>query len=167
MKIGCGGGVSINDLGCGYGALYEFIKMNNMRLSKYFGYDISEVMIEAANEFILKNNQEKDCEIFLENSSLITHYADYSIASGIFNTIFDEQESQWRDYILAVLHNMNEKSYKGFSFNMLTDKVDFRGENLYYANPCYYFEICRKYFSKKVVLLHDYPLFEWTILVLK
>ncbi len=86
------GGVSINDLGCGYGALYEFIKMNNMCLSKYFGYDIFEEMIEAANEFILNNNQEKDCEIFLENSSLITHYADYSITSGIFNMIFDEQE---------------------------------------------------------------------------
>ena len=88
MKIGCGEGVSINDLGCGYGALYEFIKMNNICLSKYFGYDISEEMIEAANEFILNNNQEKDCEIFLENSSLITHYADYSITSGIFNMIF-------------------------------------------------------------------------------
>lgn len=62
---------------------------------------------------------------------------------------------------------MNKKSTKGFSFNMLTDMVDFRAKNLYYGNPCYYFEICRKYFSKKVTLLHGYSLFEWTILVLK
>ncbi|AWI33519.1 hypothetical protein [Helicobacter apodemus] len=57
----------------------------------------------------------------MENN-LITHYADYYITSGVFN-IFDDQELQWRNYILAEVHNINEKSYKGFSFNMLTDRV--------------------------------------------
>ncbi|AWI33518.1 hypothetical protein [Helicobacter apodemus] len=52
MKIDCGGRG-------GYGALYGFMRNKNISLKKYFGYDISEVMIKVANEFIQKHNPGK------------------------------------------------------------------------------------------------------------
>jgi len=38
---------------------------------------------------------------------------------------------------------------------------------LYYADPIFLFEHCRRTFSRFVSLIHDYPLYEFTILVRK
>ena len=53
------------------------------------------------------------------------------------------------------------------AFNLLTNYVDYKDEDLYYADPTYYFEYCKNQFSKNVSLLHDYDLFEWTIIIKK
>jgi hypothetical protein len=38
---------------------------------------------------------------------------------------------------------------------------------LYYADPMKLFDHCKKKYSKKVAILHDYPLYEFTLLVRK
>jgi hypothetical protein len=38
---------------------------------------------------------------------------------------------------------------------------------LYYADPCALFDLCKRRYSKHVALLHDYGLYEFTILVRK
>src|SRR5437868_12970882 len=43
------GPFSVNDLGCGYGALYDFLATEWQDLS-YLGVDVSESMVEAAKE---------------------------------------------------------------------------------------------------------------------
>jgi hypothetical protein len=91
--------------------------------------------------------------------------ADYYFESGIFNVKFDINEDLWRAYIEETLRNMHEYSRKGFGFNLMTTYVDFKKPQLYYADPAYFFDFCKKNFSKKVSLLHDYDLFEWTIIV--
>ncbi len=37
--------------------------------------------------------------------------------------------------------------------------------DLYYGDPIFFFEHCRTTFGRHVALLHDYPLYEFTILV--
>lgn len=150
---------SVNELGCGYGALYRFLQEKKYRVD-YVGYDISEEMLHIAKEYT--NN-----EVSLICSDRITQEADYSITSGIFNAKFSYDDKIWLEYILEILHNMNEMSRKGFSFNMLTNFVDYKNPNLYYADPNYFFDYVRKNFSKNLILLHDYDLWEWTILVRK
>jgi len=39
--------------------------------------------------------------------------------------------------------------------------------DLYYANPCFMFDYCMRNFSRDVALLHDYQMFDFTILVRK
>jgi hypothetical protein len=39
--------------------------------------------------------------------------------------------------------------------------------DLFYADPAEVFEYCRKRYSRSVALLHDYPLYEFCILVRK
>jgi hypothetical protein len=58
-----------------------------------------------------------------------------------------------------------EKSRLGFAFNLLTTFVDFRADGLFYADPCAFFRFCKQEISPDVVLLHDYPLYEWTMIV--
>lgn len=152
---------TLNELGCGYGELVKYFQKNNFNCSHYHGFDISAKMIEKAKEYI----DEKNIDLIL--SSSITTQADYSVTSGIFNVIFDSAKTNWEDYIKDTLRNMNESSAKGFSFNLLSKYVDYENENLYYADPAIFFDFCKKEFSKYVTLLHDYPLYEWTITVKK
>jgi hypothetical protein len=37
--------------------------------------------------------------------------------------------------------------------------------DLYYADPAFYVDQCLSRFSRHVTLLHDYPLYEFTVLV--
>jgi hypothetical protein len=39
--------------------------------------------------------------------------------------------------------------------------------DLYYADPLFLFDYCKTKFSTLVSLIHDYPLYEFTILVRK
>ena len=154
--------LTINDLGCGYGALYLYLEQNNFPpVLKYYGYDISEKMLKEAGKLIKIDN------VDFQKSDKILFDSDYSITSGIFNVKLDTKEKVWEEFITDTLINMNEKSLRGFAFNCLTSYVDFEVEKLYYGDPLFYFDFCRKNFSKYVTLIHDYKLYEWTILVRK
>src|SRR5206468_3907393 len=94
-----------------------------------------------------------------------THAADYSFASGPFNFKGACTDAAWEGHVMDTLRTMAEKSRLGFAFNLLTTFVDFRQENLFYADPCAFFAFCKGNISPHVTLLHDYPLYEWTMLV--
>jgi len=40
-------------------------------------------------------------------------------------------------------------------------------EELFYADPLYFFDLCKKNFSRNIALLHDYYEYDFTILVRK
>lgn len=153
---------TVNDLGCGYGAMFEYLKKNNFNIVHYNGYDISEEMLETAKKQIGNSNKVK-----LFNNEKIQTKADYSFVSGIFNVKFESNDNDWKKFIKDTLQNLNENSIKGFAFNVLTSYVDYKEPHLYYADPLYFFDFCKRNFSKKVSLLHDYDLWEWTIIVKK
>ena len=60
-------------------------------------------------------------------------------------------------------------SRTGFAFNALSlySDPDRRRPDLYYADPLYWFDHCKRRYCRFVALLHDYPLYEFTILVRK
>jgi len=153
---------SINDIGCGYGKYTEYLAQNYNNCI-YNGYDLSSEMIENAKQLYPNFN-------FLTIKKLQEiGQSDYSIASGIFSVKMEHNEAEWLSYILSTIEQMDEKSMKGFSFNMLTKYSDkeYMRDDLYYADPLFIFDYCKRNFSKEVALLHDYGLYEFTILVRK
>jgi SAM-dependent methyltransferase len=154
---------SLNDLGCGYGALYDFLASKKGGFS-YLGVDISEGMIMAARE-----RYKKPIQARFVLSSEPDQVADFGIASGIFNVRMGRTDNEWRLYLEATLDILNQTSRIGFAFNCLTihsDK-DKMHDYLYYADPCALFDFCKRRYSRNVALLHDYGLYEFTILVRK
>lgn len=154
---------SLNDLGCGYGALLDHINTKYDRVA-YHGTDISEEMIKTAKLTTrAHHNQSFECM-----DSLSIH-ADYSVASGIFNVREGFSDSIWLEYIHTTLDTLEKYSKTGFSFNCLThySDIDKMKEYLYYADPHKLFHYCKSKYSKNVALLHDYDLYEFTILVRK
>lgn len=152
--------ISLNDLGCGYGAFFLYRDMPR-RLSRYYGYDISEAMLTSARALV-----RNDRAVFIK-SDRITMEADYSIASGVFNVRLDTETKLWEEFILKALANMDKKSLKGFAFNCMTTYVNHRVAHLYYGDPSFFFDFCKRNFSKYVTLIHDYELYEWTMLIKK
>lgn len=155
---------SLNDLGCGYGALADFIHANITTNFLYRGFDISEAMIDAA---IQKNVHTPNVSFKLAQQPDIV--SDYSVASGIFNVRQDIPDKEWEQHISDTVHLLDEYSIRGFAFNCLTEysDADKLKNYLYYANPLAMFDYCKKVFSNNVALLHDYNLYEFTILVRK
>lgn len=153
---------SILDYGCGFGSLYEFLEKTNRQFD-FFGYDVSDKMIEAAKiNFAERTNAQW-------SNSLPEKQFDYTVASGIFNVRLDTPQDEWLAYILETLNTFNKISTKGFSFNVLTKYSDaeYMKDYLYYADPLMLFDYCKKNFSRNVALLHDYELYEFTIVVRK
>ena len=152
---------SINDYGCGYGALIKHMIKLGFEF-QYCGYDISSSMISVAKEL---NEGLKNCLFFIDEERLTK--ADYTVASGIFNVKLQTGDEKWKDHILQSLARISELSKKGFAFNMLTTYSDppHMKNYLYYGDPCFFFDYCKSNFSKDVALLHNYGLYEFTIIV--
>jgi len=154
--------LSILDYGCGYGGMQEFLLQNFGTNLNYIGFDISKEMIAAAKEKFPTNGE----FLFKLKEDFKT---DYVVASGVFNVRQDTIIEQWEQYVFKTIHELNSLSNKGFSFNLLTSYSDkeLMKEYLYYGNPEEYFRFCKLNFSRNVSLLHDYSLYEFTIIVKK
>lgn len=154
---------SINDLGCGYGALYDFL-VNKYDEPSYLGVDVSEGMIKAAEQ---RYKDQPQARFVL--SSEPNQVADFGIASGIFNVRMGRSDDKWRPYLEATLDVLDRTSRVGFAFNCLTSysDEDKMRDYLYYADPCVLFDLCKRRYSRQVALLHDYGLYEFTILIRK
>lgn len=154
---------SLNDLGCGYGALHDFLA-NRFSGFSYSGIDVSESMIRSAEQRYLGVPQAR-----FTLSSEPDRVADYGVASGIFNVRLGRSDAEWRAYVDATLDILDRTSRIGFSFNCLTSYSDAEKmrDYLFYADPCALFDLCKRRYSRNVALLHDYGLYEFTILVKK
>lgn len=154
---------SILDIGCGYGALIDYLHENYANY-RYLGIDVSKEMIDSAKMRYVENNSAQFC-----HSDLSPIRQDYAVASGIFNVRLTRGDDEWWSYLVNTLDHLNDMSEKGFSFNCLTKYSDANKMRnyLYYADPCELFHWCKTKYSKQVSLLHDYGLYEFTILVTK
>ena len=136
---------SICDYGCGYGDYFGYLQERGYSC-KYMGVDI-------VRETILCAEQKYD----------------YITASGIFNVKRSMDEREWENYVIGILEDFYDHSGKGFAFNCLTKYSDaeYMRADLYYADPLFYFDYAKKHFSRNVALLHDYELYDFTIIVRK
>ena len=154
---------SILDYGCGYGSLLDFLTEKKIQCS-YFGFDISEEMVQRGRQLHQNGN---DICFFSDAAELKP--VDYVVASGIFNVRLQSGETDWADYMLATVDRIADLATRGFAFNVLSlySDPEYRRPDLYYADPLFWFDHCKRKYSRFVSLLHDYPLYEFTIIVRK
>lgn len=154
---------SIIDYGCGYGGMMDYMQASGYKF-RYIGYDPLQSMIDMAQQLYADRS---GCIFTADLDEL--QPADYLVSSGIFNIKLDIPAEEWTEYCLSVLKRMDRLSTKGFSFNMLTGYADpdRMRPDLYYADPLFIFDYCKRNFARNVALLHDYKIYDFTILVRK
>lgn len=152
------GGLSVNDLGCGYGALFDFLKDGPALVGgRYIGYDISREMVEAARAAI------RDPRAHFLQSHRATETADYSIVAGAYNLCLAADANAWLDLVKESVRSLARMTRRGLAFNMLSCHYPQRSPGLYYADPAAMADFCLREVGANVVLLHDYSPLEWTI----
>ena len=155
---------SIMDYGCGYGELINYLDKHHFPYSSYIGYDILEDMITAARDVFSSH-----ARCFFTSQLSEVPEVDYATACGVFNMKLDADYDEWTEFVIRSLLEMNNRVRMGFSVNFLTkySDVEKMRSDLYYADPCYLFDYAKRNFSRNVALLHDYNLFDFTLLVRK
>ncbi len=154
-------GIRVIDWGCGYGAMFGYLKRHGVRVLAYDGYDISRSMIDEARQTI------DDPRATFIHSDRVKRAADYAFVSGTFNVRLRANRAVWTRHIERTLMALAAKCTKGLAFNLLTTHVDWKVPHLYYGDPSYFFTFCKRHIARNIVLLHDYPLYEWTLLIRK
>ena len=164
LRVAEGAGrYSITDYGCGYGALFDFLAARGDDV-RYVGYDPAEEILGKAVEL-----HGGDGRTAFTSSRAELRPTDFAVSSGVWNVKGDAAASDWLGYVLSGLECLDAIAEKGFAFNILTAYVDEdkKRSDLFYADPLFLFDHCKKRFSRHVALLHDYPLYEFTIMVRK
>lgn len=154
---------SILDYGCGYGALADYLVEKDFD-ADYYGYDIIESAIELARKLHIG----KPRRTFITAPMELT-VCDYTVASGIFNVRGAVDNELWTQYMIGMLHKFNALANRGFASNFLTKYSDAEKmrADLYYADPLFLFDYCKRTFSSNVALLHDYRLYDFTLIIRK
>lgn len=127
---------------------------------EYRGFDVSESMLKHAR----REHGGPQVEFVGRVDEL--QPTDYTVASGIFNVKLDVSDDDWLDYVLETIEVLARLSRRGFAFNMLTSysDADKMRPDLYYGDPMFFFDHVKRRYARNVAVLHDYGLYEFTIL---
>ena len=158
-EIGNLDGHSVLDIGCGFGDFYQYLKDQSIKI-KYTGIDVCPSFINVCRQrfpeasFFVKDFQ---------NDSIRGKY-DYIVASQVFNNRLKIGNNE------RMMHRVIKKAFQickaAVAIDMMTTYVDYREERLYYYKPEKIFQFC-KTLTKRIILRHDYPLFEFMICLYK
>ena len=156
---------SIHDVGCGNGEMYIFLK--NKGIKKYFGSDISEIMIDKSKKRFekVKNVQFKKLNIYKDLKKIPKY--DFTVASGIFNIKNNFSNKLWSEYYYDSIFKMFIKSKKGLSFNILNFDCEYKNPKNFYPKLEKTLSFIRKDMTKKILINNTYDLWEYTIFLYK
>ena len=121
--------VSVADIGCGYGAMFDFISSSpKFNCFDYHGVDINQAMIEACQQkhpdqiglFSVGNKPQKE--------------VDFCLFSGTFNLTHSSDTILWTDYIFSCLKKCMSRTRHGLVLNLLCTPKTKIQKQIFYIN---------------------------------
>lgn len=143
------------DFGCGFGDLYGFAKERGLRVD-YHGVDINPKLIEVGSKTYPEAQLSTGDPV---NDGFDCDY-DIIVASGAHNYALADNDS----YVKRTFELFAKHARRGFAINFLSNRVNFRRPENYYAAPEAILGLALRY-SSRVLLRHDYMPFEFTVIV--
>lgn len=157
--------MSILDVGCGFGDLYQYIKdYRNVPEVEYYGIDILESFVEVAKQNHEDIKEKIQC-CALSDLSPEPSY-DWVVECGIFAVNVAGTEEDMYSYIAETMKKAFEMSKEGISFYFLSDKVDYKTPNSFHARPEKILEMAYQ-LSRRVILDNSVMPFEYCITIWK
>ncbi|CAL79737.1 putative S-adenosyl-L-methionine (SAM)-dependent methyltransferase [Bradyrhizobium sp. ORS 278] len=156
---------SLNDIGCGYGALVPFLATRFAANEiDYLGIDLSRAMISRARRRYAGPQRR------FAVGAASPRIADYSVASGIMNVNVGHAREAWEDYVRAMLARMDATSRRGFAVNFVSaieeaPDSDPATTRLYRTTPDIWAAHCERAFAAQVEVIGNYGMKEFTLLV--
>lgn len=149
---------SLNDVGCGYGALLAFLARRHPGLEiDYLGIDVVPGMVSRARRrhrgrrFIVGNDSKR--------------IADYAVSSGVMNVMLDHPRPLWEAFVADTMRRMHATSRCGFAVNFLAETANgSSARGLYRTGPEIWAEFCRDALGCSVEIVSGYGMREFTLL---
>jgi len=140
--------VSVLDLGCGLGALYDTLKRRwPGTMIRYHGVDIVEEFIDYAGK-MHKDAQFSCVNVFDQE---FNHEFDYTIISGVFNNSIIDGE-----FLRKAVSWSFERSRIGIGFDFISSYANFVDERMSYFDPVDLLRWVIESLSRKVRLEHHF-----------
>ena len=149
---------SLLDAGCGYGGLRQYAFSKNIDLD-YTGIDVAGNMIEWAKANVASGD-------FIHGDILDYKFQrtfDYVVCNGILTQKLGTVGLEMDQFAAQIIRRLFSLCTVGMAFNVMTTKVNYYSNNLYYRNPVELFAWCLSEISSDIRLDHSYPLYEYTI----
>ncbi len=158
-EIGVHPGSTVLDFGCGLGDLYAYC-LSRFGSITYLGVDINPALV--AECWRRYPGADFRCSNILEEK--LVQEVDYVLASGTFNYPFSNTDNY--EFIEAALTELFSLCRCGIAADFYSSYVDYRTNNLFYAEPMRIFDIAKR-LSRRVALRHDYFPFEFCVYIYK
>ena len=115
------------DIGCGYGAMFDFMqKTPRYQSFEYIGIDINRMMISICKQKFLDQKH-----LFLVGKHPPSA-VDFCVFSGTFNLCPTTNTSLWHEYIFANLQTCWQRSRYGLVLNLLCgSKIEIKNDIFY------------------------------------
>jgi len=152
-------GCSVLDLGCGLGGFYGYLEEKGISVN-YTGYDIVPGFIDVAKE----RYSEAHFEVRDIQDEGFGDVFDYIISSQVFNNKFTDSSNV--EFVRDILGLCLQACRIGTALDLVSSHVDYYDDHLFYYPPEDMFAFCKS-LTKRVVLRHDYPLFEFCLYLYK
>jgi SAM-dependent methyltransferase len=159
QQIGDLSGMSILDVGCGFADFYQHLISSGCKV-KYTGVDIVPEFIKENEKSFPDGNFY--CEDIFESKFLVNNKFDYIICSQVFNNKLEFTDNN--ELVKKVISQLYASANCGLAIDFVTSYVDFKEDRLFYYSPEELFSFAKS-LTKKVILRHDYPLFEFCLFI--
>ena len=144
---------SIIDIGCGYGAFFEFLLERGADdIWNYYGYDVSNEVIKFCKE-----HYSQDAKFY--NGSIPTFMGDFVIMSGTYNFFPAKDYNSWKLYFYKSLKAIWSKTTCAMIFNLQkSDKEKITDGGIVYTYKDEIENFCKSNFGNvKAVINPDIP----------
>lgn len=155
---------SLHDVGFGLGHLYEYMKQQWPE--KKIDYSGSEVTPKFV-DYCLERYPDSSFQLRDLAESVPSEQYDYLVFGGTFYHLIDSNPEDFWSYVKQMLTNAFACAKKGIAFNLITSYVDYQLDGLFYADIHSVTDFVAKDLSRYFQIHHNYPLYEYTVLVYK
>ena len=133
---------SIADIGCGYGALLDFInESSKFRHIEYLGVDITRAMISACRQKFPNHH-----DVFSAGNRP-PKIVDFCLFSGTFNLTHSDDPAKWNDYVFACLDRCMRQTRYGLVLNLLcTPRAQIK-KQIFYASRAAFIQRAEDHFG--------------------
>jgi len=154
------------DLGCGTGAFCSYLATHYPNI-KYSGADISNKFVELCKKKYPKNVFYTIDLTDVFQAAKVPSY-DYIIMNGIFTAKYKLSQEQMFDFLKSMLYPAFAKSLKGLAFNVMSEHVDCKRDDLFHLSHDQLANfIVKELKTRNFIFRNDYGLYEYTTYIYK
>ena len=145
---------AVIDVGCGFGALLDYLRRERNFSGRYLGLDFVPEFIDHAKRQAVDDHQ-ASFQVFDARFEGFPIGYDVVAVSGAFNNLVTDSVTH-----LEWIHDTLERAFSaartGVAFNGLSTAVTRQESELFYSDPGKMFAWCAERLTRKLTLRHDY-----------